>query len=926
MYKVSVIVPVYNGEKFIGKMLGSLVGQTLGKDLQIVVVDDGSCDKSLDIIREFESAHSNMTVCHTDNHGAAHARNVGLDLARGEYIGFADCDDYVDLAMYEKLYNRAVEENADIATCGYLRVDGFDIQRRDYVNRRCFGFNLYQSPSLLRRNVPYNVTKLIKRSLIEDEHLRYFDDLRVYEDMVFSYMAFLKANKIVKLSECPYVYNYSREGSLTYEFSEKRFDLFTAFRRLVDYYKANDAFVCAEDELLRIFLLHVYVALEGRYNRNVSVGYRPSDFFNSAVSFLDEVFPWWRHYDAFYKQTKRNQFLYTKGGYLAYRRHRPKSLIDRERRSSIEKRFLSSVRVGAVYAAEIEKTEVNRNAIIIDSQRGENLSGNMFYLLKELISNETYNRFVIGLTYMKPSHLKSFKMLLEAHELLSDQIVFLKYNSERYAKYLASAGFIFTDTSMPVYFNKRAEQVYANTWHGTPLKALGRDMQNGFEDISNLTKNFTAADFLFFQNGFMKEKMERAYMYEGGDSKTYLYGYPRNEAFFDSASRLDVRKMLEVNDKQVIGYLPTWRGKARSNASRPEVTVILEEIDAHLSDSQVMLAKLHHYDASSIDFSRFHHIRPFPVELETYETLNACDTLVTDYSSVMFDYATTRRKIILFAYDRDSYYSDRGFYLKLEDLHIPIAETVDELIFELGEPVKETDANNLFERFCAHESKDCSKRILETVFSSSKPNRSHARYRVNLMVYAGNLIYPTSRDAVRPMLQSLASTNTKIAFSYDMNLLANEFLLKDFDQRIEWRGVAFPFSAATVKERELVALASSDPSRLSRHRSELNSMIEREKARAFPSTEIDTSLVFGNESILNLLMACMGSKSSVLVIDDCDYYSHVPQWIIAQFTRVFGLEHDGCNFSFVQGFSNFSTVSAQDLNDALRASCFTRDA
>lgn len=914
MFKVSVIVPVYNGELYIGTLLDSLIMQTLGMSLQIIVVDDGSSDGSLGIIKKYAAQHENIIFRHTDNHGAAHARNVGLELACGEFVGFADCDDYVDLSMYEKLYRRAIEEEADIATCGYLRVDGFDIQRRDYVNRKCFGYNLYQAPSLLRRNVPYAVTKLIKRSLIESENLRFDDDLRIYEDMVFSYKAFLKANKIVKLSECPYVYNYSRDGSLTFEFSEKRFDLFPAFRRLVDYYKVNDAFILAEDELLRIFLLHVYVALEGRYNGNVDSSHRPSKFFRQAVLFLDEVFPWWRQYDAFFKQTKRNQLLYTNDLYLAYRRHRPKWLIDRDRRHSIEKRFLASVKVGATYSDELEHAEVNSNAIIIDSQRGENLSGNMFYLLKEILRNTRYGKLIIGLTYRRLNHLKSFKTLLESHGLLSDRIVFLKYNSERYARFLATAGYILTDTSMPVYFTKRPAQIYANTWHGTPLKALGRDMENGYKDISNLTKNFTAADYLFFQNDFMKQRMEQAYLYEGGESKTLLYGYPRNEAFFDSSSRATIRQVLDLEGKQVIGYLPTWRGKVRSNQSRPEVMGILEEIDARLDDSQIFLAKLHHYDASSIDFSAFSHIRPFPAEFETYEVLNACDVLVTDYSSVLFDFATTKRKIILFAYDIDTYLSDRGLYLQLEELHIPISKTVSELVDELAKPVCNEDADYLFDRFCSYECHDCSKKILETVFSITTNTVRRPLYHIDTLVFASNLMNQYLNNILCSVLQDLADSGSKVAFTYDTNLLLNEAILKTLDKRIVWRGVTFPFSASTTDERRVAALASSDPRMLYRHRDKLSSLIKRELSRAFPSTVINTAVVFGNESVLNLLLATKGAERSILVIDDPEYYSKIPSWILDQFSYLIGLDRKGSDFSLFRECTNFSLMRPSDLS------------
>lgn len=117
--KISVIVPVYKCEAFLEEMLGSLIKQTL-REIEIILVDDGSPDKSGEICDKVAKKDNRIIVIHQKNQGAGIARNAGLEKATGEYIGFCDSDDWVDLEMYEKMYEQARTNNADIVRCNTL--------------------------------------------------------------------------------------------------------------------------------------------------------------------------------------------------------------------------------------------------------------------------------------------------------------------------------------------------------------------------------------------------------------------------------------------------------------------------------------------------------------------------------------------------------------------------------------------------------------------------------------------------------------------------------------------------------------------------------------------------------------------------------------------------------------------------------------
>lgn len=122
VYKISVVVPVYNSEKYLRRCVDSILAQTL-KEIEIILVNDGSTDQSSTICDEY-AKNQNIKVIHQKNSGPATARNVGIQSATGEYIGFVDSDDYIAPEMYEALYNRANMDNIDIVTCGYNIVEG----------------------------------------------------------------------------------------------------------------------------------------------------------------------------------------------------------------------------------------------------------------------------------------------------------------------------------------------------------------------------------------------------------------------------------------------------------------------------------------------------------------------------------------------------------------------------------------------------------------------------------------------------------------------------------------------------------------------------------------------------------------------------------------------------------------------------------
>ena len=204
--KISIVSPVYNVEKFLARCLDSLVKQTL-QDIEIILVDDKSTDKSLEICREYEKKDSRIKVLELDDFlGVSAARNAGLKIATGEFIGFVDSDDYIDLAFYEKLYNSAIKNDADIAYSSIIR---------KYPNKEKFRLKIDEEKISIEDFDKFVSCKVVEMPSIWNKIYRktYFDKVGLdfvegmyYEDKLFVAKAVHFANKVVAVPEINYYY------------------------------------------------------------------------------------------------------------------------------------------------------------------------------------------------------------------------------------------------------------------------------------------------------------------------------------------------------------------------------------------------------------------------------------------------------------------------------------------------------------------------------------------------------------------------------------------------------------------------------------------------------------------------------------------------------------------------------------------------
>ena len=361
--------------------------------------------------------------------------------------------------------------------------------------------------------------------------------------------------------------------------------------------------------------------------------------------------------------------------------------------------------------------------ILLEPQQGRSPSGNIFYVLRALMRDARFDEYKICYA-AKKSSMSMFEDLLSNYEMF-ERVELVELNSERYVHILATAKYLITDTAFPTYYVKRDDQVVWNTWHGTPLKTLGRSDKGDAYRLGNIQRNLACSSFLSFPNQHTKKCLVEDYMIQNlGTPEILLAGYPRNTVLFNTESPSKFFEENDLSDKTVYAYMPTWRYLKDGLPARMggiDTLTYLFQIDARLDDDEVMLVSVHPLAKGRIDFKYFDHILPFPADWETYDVLRKCDLLITDYSSVMFDFALTKKKIVLFSYDKFQYLTERGMYFPYEDLPFPQVESVTELLAEIRAPKKYDDAK-FVTQFCPFETPDATQNLINTVFFDAKGN------------------------------------------------------------------------------------------------------------------------------------------------------------------------------------------------------------
>lgn len=706
---VSVIVPAYNAEDTLKDTLDSILAQTL-KNIEIIVINDGSSDKTKDIIEEYKGLFPEKIIAiHKENEGVSIARNTGLEIAKGEYVGFVDADDTVNATMFEKMYLHAVKCGSDLVQCWRYDVSPESEKVRG-PKKGCTGVSIYDNPQIISSQTLFVWDKIFRRSIIEEHDVR-FEKYRYAEDVLFIFSFEIFAKNIEELKEALYFYQVRRSGSVTASFGDSLLDIPKALGRMNEVAFDRGCFSQIERYLWRLES-HYFI----RRINDFYLYYDPELQEKLAKGFFDlfDMYFWNWKQSILYVATKtkfRARFQRYRSDWDKMLRfiHQPiwvkrvcrkplhiyeKCVVFPDKIKRYIKGFKRKIKKIQKYKKDHQYSSryakylsypIKENAVLLVSYYGSSFSDSIYYMAQDLVNRG-------GIEVYIGTNNPHREMIFSKFNHLDVHLV--QVFSEEYLEILATAKYLVNNSRFPAFFVKRKGQIYLNTWHGTPLKALGRWMKSGLKDVGNNQSNFLMCDYLLYPNEYTCEKMlDSFFLDELYTGEVLLCGYPRNSIFYKTVDSEKIKKDLGIQGKKVYIYMPTWRGEALNSASieeyKVELTSMLEELDQLLNEDVVLFVKLHQVVMRKIPLAgKYQHIRTGHPYYENYHFLSIADGLITDYSSVFFDFANSRKEILLFTYDYEKYIAERGVYFDISELPFQKISTVQELADAMNQNVE----------------------------------------------------------------------------------------------------------------------------------------------------------------------------------------------------------------------------------------------
>ncbi len=297
---VSVVMPVYNTEKYLKRSMDALLNQTIDKkDLEIIVVNDGSTDRSPEILKEYQEKYPDVVkVYHKSNGGQATARNLGIQKATGEYIGFADSDDFVDVTLFKKLYDKARQENADLTECHYhsmLEQDTVDennlptykeIGTRGTIKAHDDVRELFLNPQVS----PWN--KLYRREILTDNNIT-FPEGMIYEDTAFYIKTLPFIKKHAYVDEKLVYYCVRKNSTMTGNLGGRVGDIFKVFDDIIEFFLRKGLFGKYKDELEYFCVKTAFCSNISRIGR-VESPFMRKELYDRTFAFVTKHFPYYR--------------------------------------------------------------------------------------------------------------------------------------------------------------------------------------------------------------------------------------------------------------------------------------------------------------------------------------------------------------------------------------------------------------------------------------------------------------------------------------------------------------------------------------------------------------------------------------------------------------------------------------------------------
>lgn len=538
--------------------------------------------------------------------------------------------------------------------------------------------------------------------------------------------------------------------------------------------------------------------------------------------------------------------------------------------------FNSTRIIGLFYVAFCKRQPIRPDVVLFESHNGIDFIGNPYYMAEHVLSSEKYNHLKIVIVC--PSSAR--RQLSSIFKTRS--VTFCKTNTLRYCFHLATAGYLVNDVTFPLYFSRRDQQRYLNTWHGTPLKTLGRKSAQGkFTYITNTQRNFLHATDLLAPNKHTEQVLLQDYMIEKiWDGRVLNCGYPRNDILVNQ-NQITVQTTKRNLD---VVFMPTWRGTLStldeaSELQLAQLRTLFDYLDESLPTSIILWIRLHPIVRGEIDLQNYKHLKAFPNDEEPYRHLAKCDVLITDYSSVMFDFAATRKPILLYTPDVEAYRGERDFCIALESLPFDRLTTPDALVKRLASFVNNIPDCNaeyaaFIARFCSRDQGKSTEDLCSYYFLDE--NRVDVRKNLpdtqkkNVLIYSGAFLNNGITTSLKNFLSLVDKDKYNIFICIDTRHgeARGTAYFGALDERIGYIPVRAwltvdPFDAVRAIFRDIFYLSLKPTDDF------LRSLWTKEYQRLFATAKIDTFIHFcGYTRRVSMLLLGSPAKKIVFFHND----------------------------------------------------------
>ncbi|MFI0967251.1 CDP-glycerol glycerophosphotransferase family protein [Streptomyces sp. NPDC021080] len=707
MPRFSVIVPVYKVQAYLHECLESVLGQSF-PDLELIAVDDCSPDACGAIIDEFAARDPRVLAVHLpENVGLGRARNAGLERATGDYLIFLDSDDTLTPGALRAVAGRLGETgDPDVLVYDYARTFWSGEVVRNQVSAQLTEegpapFRLEDRPGLLRLlMVVWN--KAYRREFVERAGFRFPPGY--YEDTPWTYPALMSAETVATLDRVCVHYRQRRHGSILGTSGRGHLDVFDQYDRVFAHVAAHPELNRWRPVLFRRMLDHfatVFVK-RGRLPRS------------ARAEFLRRARAHYRRYRVpGAPATPRTRLRHALVGFGTHRTYRLLSFASRIRRRAGRRaaRLRHAVRGAALqfhYRVQL-RLPLRADRAVFSSYWGRGHGCNPGALESAFRSFAPHIRTA---WIAHPEH----------HHTIPAPAQRLRPGTAGYWTALARSKYLVNNVNFDRRLVKRPGQIMIQTQHGTPLKRMGLDLQDRpaaarGTDFAELLRGADAWDYCLSANRHSTLVWERVFP---SSYTTLEYGLPRNDVF-QHATPADVdrlRASLGIPTGTVaVLYAPTYRDYRHTQPR----TLDLERVLRRLGPDFVVLARAHHSYGEPLTETAGGRIIDVSGHPSVESLCLASDVLVTDYSSLMFDYAVLDRPIVVLADDWEAYEAARGTYFDLRAFPPgALARSEDELIgvFASGHwrDARAARLRAAFrERFCPYDDGRAAERVVRHV-------------------------------------------------------------------------------------------------------------------------------------------------------------------------------------------------------------------